>query len=95
MQLIDCFEIRFSAKGEYLFKQGDKPDYAYVILYGTVIYFKVLKNSYPVGQEPPSPPPEAKKENPMNNPITKTMNPEQLKKYLEELKDKDLFDNRK
>jgi len=41
--LIDTFEVRFVGKGEYLFKQGDKPDYAYVILYGTVIYFKVNK----------------------------------------------------
>lgn len=93
--MIDCFEIRFVGKGEYLFKKGDQPDYAYVILYGTVIYFNIKQTSYMLGQEPPSPPPETKKENPMNNPITKTMNPEQLKKYLEDLKEKELFENRK
>lgn len=44
--------------GEYLFKKGDKPDYAYVILYGSVICLNVKQTTYMRGQEPNSPPPE-------------------------------------
>jgi hypothetical protein len=68
--------VRFVEKGEYLFKKGDKPDYAYVILYGTVIYFNVKQTSYLLGQEPPSPTPEPKKEPPTNTLSTKNMNHE-------------------
>ena len=32
--------------GDYLFKKGEKPDYAYVILYGTVIFLNVKQTSY-------------------------------------------------
>jgi hypothetical protein len=41
--------------GDYLFKKGDKPDYAYVILYGMVIFLNVKSTTYLQGQEPQSP----------------------------------------
>lgn len=47
--------------GDYLFKKGDKPDYAYVVLYGTVIFLNVKQSTYLLGQEPQSPPPEPEK----------------------------------
>ena len=31
---MDCLEIRFLSMGEYLFKKGEKADYAYVVLFG-------------------------------------------------------------
>jgi CRP-like cAMP-binding protein len=34
---MDCLEVRFYNAGDYLFKKGDKADYAYVVLYGTII----------------------------------------------------------
>jgi hypothetical protein len=41
--------------GEYIFKKGDKADYAYVILYGSVIFLDLKTTSYLIGQEPHSP----------------------------------------
>jgi hypothetical protein len=36
-------------KGEYLFKKGDKPDYAYVICFGSVILLNVQIDVYQKG----------------------------------------------
>ena len=48
-KLIDCLEVKFYSKGEYLFKKGEKPDYAYVILYGQIILLDVKQTSYMAG----------------------------------------------
>jgi hypothetical protein len=37
------------SKGEYLFKKMQKADYAYVVLYGTVIYFDVKVQTFKPG----------------------------------------------
>jgi len=41
--------------GEYMFKKGEKADYAYVILFGTVLLLSVKTESYLPGQEPSTP----------------------------------------
>jgi len=41
--------MRFTQRGEYIFRKGDKPDYAYVILYGSVIFLNVKSTTYLVG----------------------------------------------
>lgn len=41
------------SKGEYLFKKGDKADYAYVVLFGNVIFLNVKQTTYMAGKEPP------------------------------------------
>lgn len=52
IQLIDLLEYKYFMKGEYMFRQGDKPDYAYYIMYGTVVFLKVNSESYKPGTEP-------------------------------------------
>ena len=52
--------MKFISKGEYLFKKKEKADFAYVVLYGTVIYFDVKVTTFKPGQDPPSPLPEKK-----------------------------------
>ncbi|CDW91816.1 camp-dependent protein kinase regulatory [Stylonychia lemnae] len=91
-KLIDCFEIRFMERGEYLFRKNDKPDYAYVILYGSVICLNVKSSTYIIGQEPQSPMIEVQKKESVN---VSTLNPEALKKYQEEQKEKELLANRR
>eukprot|EP00347_Sterkiella_histriomuscorum_P013346 403365067 len=54
-ELVDCFEIKFYQKGEYLFKKGQKADYAYVVLYGQVIFLDVKSTTYLKGLEPQTP----------------------------------------
>ncbi|CDW82196.1 UNKNOWN [Stylonychia lemnae] len=67
-ELIDSLEIRFQSKGEYMFRKGQKADYAYVVLYGNVIFLQVKQQSYLKGSEPQSPPPVKS-----SNPVTNTM----------------------
>jgi hypothetical protein len=44
-----------------MFRQGDRPDYAYVILYGTTVFLKVNSDTYQAGKEPPPTPTTIKK----------------------------------
>lgn len=48
-------------KGDYLFHQGAYPDFAYIILYGTVLFLAVKTQTYKAGDEPDSPVAEVEK----------------------------------
>lgn len=56
-----------------MFKKGDKADYAYVVLFGTVLFLNVKSTTYLPGQEPQTPP-ELKQNG------KQSVNPELLKK---------------
>ena len=46
---MDCLEVKFYGMGEYLFKKGDKADYAYVVLFGQVIFLNLKSTTYIAG----------------------------------------------
>lgn len=54
-----------------------------------VAFFQIKVTTFIKGQEPQSPPPEQTKKDTVN---MGSLNPQQLKKHLEELKEKELFD---
>jgi CRP-like cAMP-binding protein len=48
-KLFSELECQFFNKGEYIFKQGETPDSAYVVLFGKVIFLDVKNSSYVIG----------------------------------------------
>ena len=48
-KLMDCLEIKFFSMGEYIFRKGEKADYAYVVLFGSVIFLDVKQTTYLAG----------------------------------------------
>lgn len=53
--MIDCLECKTYKKGDYIFRKGDRPDVAYVVLYGRVEFLDVSQAASFIGKEPESP----------------------------------------
>jgi AAA+ superfamily predicted ATPase len=59
--MVDLLQVKFVYKGDYLFHQGAVPDFAYIILYGTVLFLAVKTQTYQLGNEPETPAVEPEK----------------------------------